>query len=257
MEPTIEQMAKLYNAIGKAQAEMEGAHKTRTGQVGQQKYKYADLAAVEAAIGDIPQTLGLSLIQIPGQYRDGSQELLTIIAHEDGGVIQQLASIPCQATSQGAGSAITYLRRYALLSIFRILTEDDDGQGAMPPRREQSQPRTNESPRASSEPTRASGGHMAQAAMEMGATPVHRITAAAIDGLRLTTNYPSNGILGAYLNNTGSPTTYHPEQVAEWADANPGADGMALLTAAAEYAVDALPDGPLKVKTKQWLGDNK
>ena len=98
---------------------------------------------------------------------------------------------------------------------------------------------------------------MAQAALEMGATPVHRITAAAIDGLRLTTNYPSNGILGAYLNNTGTPSTYSPEQVEDWADANPGADGMALLTAAAEYAIDALPDGPLKVKTKQWLEDNK
>jgi len=241
-EPTPEQMTLLYMAVGKAQASVDAAHKTRKGQIGRQEYMYADLASVEEAIDTAPADNGLSIIQIPGRYTsDGTQELTTIIAHSGGGFISQASSIPCLATSHGSGSAITYLRRYALLSIFRILTEDDDGQGAMPEAKR--------------------GGHLAKAATEMGATRVEssvdRLTPEVLGALIASTNCPSKGILGAYFQDSDSLAPVKAADIVDWANNHPGASGVALLRLAAEHVVRRLPAGAMRDNAQRWLGENE
>ena len=251
-EPTIEQQAKLYMALGKAQQEVDGASKSRMGQVGQQKYKYADLASVEEAIGTAPYNNGLAVVQIPGRYENGSQELLTIIAHSEGGFIHQMMSVPCQNTAQAAGSAITYMRRYALLAIFRILAEDDDGHTA-----------TN-GPRPSN---RAPQNQPDMGTPTTAFTPVifpneprqpslSSLTGNQIRALVSNTKFPSSGIVGAYLKNDGALGPIVDAQVEAWSSDNEGADGMALLRAAAAYAATNL-EGEIAKRAKAWLTESQ
>lgn len=247
---------KLLMALGQAQAAIDGAHKARRGQVGRQEYMYADLAAVEEAIGSALRDNGLVITQLPGKNDGVTQELLTIIGHSDGGIIQQMASIPCQATSQGAGSAITYLRRYSLMSILRIITEDDDGKGAMP---------TYQTTRSSasapfSESTGASrGGHLAQATLELGAVPVGKalITIEALNDAIKGTEFPGKGMLGMYLKQMNSYQAAPDDLVMSWAAQNPGVNAVELLSAAAQYAINVLPDGGMKQAAQKWLKENQ
>jgi hypothetical protein len=65
---------------------------------------------------------GLTFVQLP----DGDG-LTTIIIHESGEWIKATATLNLdKQTPQGQGSAITYMRRYALSAAFGITTEDDD-----------------------------------------------------------------------------------------------------------------------------------
>lgn len=251
-----EQLPSLFAALSKALAEIGPVTKDNTATArGGRQYSYADLTAVLDAIRPVLHTHDLWYSQNPGQIREVGNILVqtidSIIGHGGGAYILYRTDIPMsQQTEQGMGIGTSYGRRYQAVGNWAVGMEDNDAQHT-------TAPRNNEPPRSSSESTGASRGHMAQAAMELGAIPVGHVTAAALDGLRLTTNYPSNGIIGAYLNNGNTPETYRPEAVTQWAEANPGADGMVLLRAAAEYAVENFGDGPLKLKTKQWLEENR
>ena len=57
--------------------------------------------------------------------------LTTILAHESGEWIVQDMSLPVsKPDAQGAGSAITYMRRYALAAVIGVVQADDDGNEA-------------------------------------------------------------------------------------------------------------------------------
>jgi hypothetical protein len=57
--------------------------------------------------------------------------LTTILAHESGEWISQEMSLPVsKVDAQGAGSAITYMRRYALAAVVGVVQADDDGNAA-------------------------------------------------------------------------------------------------------------------------------
>lgn len=116
----------LVEALAKAQPEFKPVKRdkkvtvqTKTG--GSYSFNYAPLESVLAAVQPALSKHGLSVIQI---LDDGYLE--TLLAHESGGFVSGRIALPAGVDIQGLGSAITYLRRYALQALLGIAAEDDD-----------------------------------------------------------------------------------------------------------------------------------
>ncbi len=122
--------SELFAALSLVQGELRPAVKDATGQIGQQKTKYADLASCWDACRAALTKHGLSVIQIPAA--EGPKvTVTTILAHKSGQYISgELTMTASAGTPQPIGSAITYARRYALCSMVGIAPEDDDGSSA-------------------------------------------------------------------------------------------------------------------------------
>ena len=100
------------------------------------KSKYADLESVWDACRDLLANNGLAVAQFPGTYSDldKSMSLTTILTHNSGEWISQEMSVPVtKPDAQGAGSALTYMRRYALAAVVGVVQADDDGNAASSP----------------------------------------------------------------------------------------------------------------------------
>lgn len=95
------------------------------------KSKYATLESIIDSSKDLLAENGLSFSQFPS----GSDELTTVLMHVSGQFLMSTAKIkPKDDSPQGQGSAITYMRRYALSAVLGIATEtDDDGEAATHP----------------------------------------------------------------------------------------------------------------------------
>lgn len=123
-------LGSLYAAMAAAQGAMRGALKDTTGQIGQQKTKYADLASCWDSCRDALAKNGVAVIQIPSAA--GAQVTVkTILGHKSGQELSSELTITSQGgTPQQIGSAITYARRYGLCAMVGIAPEDDDGAAA-------------------------------------------------------------------------------------------------------------------------------
>jgi hypothetical protein len=137
---TSEQIGELAHALAQAQAEMEGAVKDAANPFF--KSKYADLASVRAACVPFLSKHGLAVVQSPSisltaEFGAGVT-VETRLIHASG---QWMAgTLSCQvkdASPQSVGSAITYLRRYALQSFAGVAPEDDDAEAAQGRRKPQ------------------------------------------------------------------------------------------------------------------------
>lgn len=95
------------------------------------KSKYATLDNTLETVKEPLKDAGLSFAQFPS----GENGLSTILMHESGEWIEDTFTIPLAKNDpQGAGSALTYMRRYALGAILGLATEtDDDGNSASKP----------------------------------------------------------------------------------------------------------------------------
>ena len=123
--------ASLHSAMAAAFARIEAATKAVAGQVGQQRYKYADIGAVIDAIKPALVEHGLFFTQRP-QPSEGGVTVETVL-HHAGGESISLGSLFVPAdknNAQAFGSALTYCRRYGLVTAFGVPTEDDDGNAA-------------------------------------------------------------------------------------------------------------------------------
>ena len=126
-----ENLQEIATALAKAQAKVKGAAKDSLNP--HFRSKYADLASVWDACRDALTSNGLSVVQFPG-YADGVATLDTILLHSSGQWIQGTAGAPLsKQDAQGVGSALTYLRRYALAAVASVSPEDDDGNAATKP----------------------------------------------------------------------------------------------------------------------------
>jgi hypothetical protein len=125
-----EDIKELAVALCKAQSEMGGASKGADNPFF--KTKYADLKAVVKAVKQPFSDNGLSYTQFP--IEDGGRiGIETILMHNSGQWLSNRFTVQLnKQDAQGAGSAITYCRRYALQAIAGIPSEDDDGNGASP-----------------------------------------------------------------------------------------------------------------------------
>jgi len=89
------------------------------------KSKYANLSDILSAVQEPLAEVGLSFVQFPS----GSYGLETMLMHISGEWIREsYIMTPVKNDPQGAGSVITYQRRYALGAILGLnIDEDDDG----------------------------------------------------------------------------------------------------------------------------------
>ena len=128
-----ESIGELAAALSKAQASMQAAEKNSTNP--HFKSKYADLGAIWSACRKVLTDHGLSVVQMPTDSSEGRVALTTTLLHTSGEYIGSTCSTRLQQDSaQGVGSALTYLRRYALAAIVGIVAdEDDDGNTASQP----------------------------------------------------------------------------------------------------------------------------
>lgn len=88
------------------------------------KNKYASLAGVVKTCAPVLSKYGLSFSQV---FSGG--ELITILGDtETGEKVESILRLPVAetATAQQIGSAITYMKRYALLAILGVVGDDDD-----------------------------------------------------------------------------------------------------------------------------------
>ena len=123
----------LAEALAALQARLPRVAKTSPGQVGNQKYLYADLADISAVLLPIMAGLGLSFIATPTMTLDYDRFVLDYqLLHVSGEKIGGFYPLPSSGTPQQMGSAITYARRYTLCAVTGLAPggDDDDGQGA-------------------------------------------------------------------------------------------------------------------------------
>jgi hypothetical protein len=125
--PTI---GALAAALAKAQGEIKGALKDSTNPFF--KSKYADLSSVKDACQEALTKYGVAVIQSPSA--EGSKvSVTTVLCHESNEWVSGVLTATAKDESaQSVGSAITYLRRYALASMVGVTAEDDDGESAQP-----------------------------------------------------------------------------------------------------------------------------
>lgn len=89
--------------------------------------KFASGGTIAKTVGPYLQKVGLVLTQFPCCMEDGSPGLDTMLMHTSG-EWQACASplVMDKNNSQGQGSGITYLRRYAACGILNIWADEDD-----------------------------------------------------------------------------------------------------------------------------------
>lgn len=105
--------------------------------------KYADLGACIDAVEDALLKNGLAVYQETFEDPTGVT-VETVFLHESGESMRcgKLHVPAAKQDPQGFGSALTYCRRYSLMTACGIAPEDDDGNQASKPRQEPARQRT-------------------------------------------------------------------------------------------------------------------
>ncbi len=123
---------KLLPELFALQAELDPIHKTEKNE--HLRTTYADLNAVWQAIRAPLQAHGLLVLQEPSVDRRGALVHTTIYHVESGQWRLSTIYVPARKPdAQAFGSALSYGRRYGLLTVLGLLTTDDDGHAATAP----------------------------------------------------------------------------------------------------------------------------
>lgn len=125
------EMDKIAPALAQLQAKLGNvAHDAENPHF---KHGYTSLPAfLEAVRGPLGEH-GFSLSQHPGVNDLGHVIVETFLLHDSGQWLRSVAASPAvKAEPQAIGSAITYLRRYALAAVLNIAQDDDDAESARP-----------------------------------------------------------------------------------------------------------------------------
>ena len=126
---TSDEINEIAAALAKAQGEIEDASKTGLNPAF--RSKYADLAAVRAVIREPLAKNNLAVTQFPST-NSGEVTVQTMLVHTSGQYVSCSLTMPCgKWDAHSIGSAITYARRYGLMSILCIASDDDDGNAAV------------------------------------------------------------------------------------------------------------------------------
>jgi len=119
-----ESIAKLSIALSKFQAEVKNPPNSANNPFF--KSKYAPLDVVINTAKESLGKYGLSYIQIPSGNGE-SVSCVTIIMCEGEWIESEVLTLKAdKVTAQGAGSAITYARRYQLSAMLGLAGEEDD-----------------------------------------------------------------------------------------------------------------------------------
>jgi ERF superfamily len=125
-----ENINELITALAKAQGEITPAIKDNLNP--HFKSKYADLSSVWEACRLPLSKNGLAVVQTTEMIND-KLAVITTLAHASGQWIKShLPVLTATNTPQALGSALTYMRRYALSAITGVAPgDDDDAEAAM------------------------------------------------------------------------------------------------------------------------------
>lgn len=116
MKSIKQKIAEIQNEIGVLKKDTKGYN-----------YKYATLSQVQERLNPLLTQHKLLLTQ-PIVSNDGKNVLITNIEELDGeGKIGSNMILPDLQDPQKLGSAISYFRRYSIVSLFALQQEDDDG----------------------------------------------------------------------------------------------------------------------------------
>lgn len=128
-----EPISELVKALINAQMEFAPLEKSATNP--HFKNKFVPLHEVVQSVLPILNNNGLALSQFPTTTPDGSPGLTTMLLHESGQFLEHtMPLLSAKNDPQGQGSAITYARRYAMMSVLGLVgDEDDDGHAANKP----------------------------------------------------------------------------------------------------------------------------
>lgn len=122
-------MSAIFKALAAAQKNFEAARKAS--ENGHFKSKYADLSNCVDAVRGPLNDQGIFFTQTIESVESGVL-IETIFCHESGEThaLGKLFIPVSKHDAQGYGSAITYGRRYSLLTACGVAPEDDDGNAA-------------------------------------------------------------------------------------------------------------------------------
>lgn len=138
---TSESIAAISPAFSKAQQALESASKSSENPFFNSKY--ADLSEVMRCIKEVTFINGLCFTQHPSYEGNLVTVETTVIHAESGEYFRSICKTPApKSDPQGTGSAITYLRRFALASIFGLAQEDDDGNSHAAPQKQSAPAKT-------------------------------------------------------------------------------------------------------------------
>ena len=121
-----ESISNIAQALSEFQAEVENPHNTAVNPFF--KSKYAPLNDILNGVRPILSKHGLSIVQSPASVDGENISITTTLLHSSGEWIEtEPFTVRAEkVTAQGAGSAITYIRRYSLSAVLGISSEDDD-----------------------------------------------------------------------------------------------------------------------------------
>lgn len=123
----------IFAALAAAQMQMDGVTKDAKNDAFKRDGKataYATLTSVLDACLPALNVNGIAVFQ-PTVDEDGQRYVKTILAHVSGETLECRVPLIVQKNDmQGYGSAVTYARRYGLMSMAGIAPEDDDGNAA-------------------------------------------------------------------------------------------------------------------------------
>lgn len=123
-------IGKLAEALAAAQLEQGAVVKDSTNPAFKGS-RYASLAAcIEAT--KVLNKHGIAVVQPPAAHGLDGVCVRTMLVHKSGEWIAGELYMPAtKKDAQGFGSALSYARRYCLLSTAGMATDDDDGNGAV------------------------------------------------------------------------------------------------------------------------------
>lgn len=125
--------SNIAAAFVKAQAQFTHVVTARQGQARAAKFAYADLSDLVEMARPILAAHSLAF-QSHNSHADGGVLVFTRLVHASGEWMEDRGTfipVPADAGAQSVGSALTYGRRYGLLAMLGIATDDDDGAAAM------------------------------------------------------------------------------------------------------------------------------
>ncbi len=131
-----EQIDKLVEALAKAQGSIENPQKNKKVQVSTRSgsdysFEYADLTAIIEAIKKPLSENGLAYVQILGQDEQSKYRLTTRLLHSSGQWIASETPLFVDGSnSQAFGSALTFMKRYALAALLGVAADSDDDANA-------------------------------------------------------------------------------------------------------------------------------
>ena len=125
-----EQIDLISAALVQALGEMTDLPKTQTANTGKFSYTYATLASVIQMARPILLKHGLAMTQTATAEGDDVMVITTLLHNSGQFLASHPLAMPIGQTAQATGSSITFGRRYALLAILGLATEDDDGASA-------------------------------------------------------------------------------------------------------------------------------